>query len=89
LEGDGVAAFELGDGASGGAGGVAAGLVVAVGVEVGQAGCRHVPDGEERRVGDRESGLVGAAAGADWLVLGVKGANSRVAVRRRFGSTRG
>ncbi len=55
LEGDGVAeAFELGDEASGGAGGVAAGVVVAAGIGVGLAGLQHVPDGDEQRVGDRE-----------------------------------
>ena len=47
-------AFELGDEASGGAGGVAAGVVVAAGVEVGFAGLQDVPDGDEQRVSDRE-----------------------------------
>jgi hypothetical protein len=35
--------------ASGRAGGVAAGVVIAAGVEVGLAGLQHVPDGDEQR----------------------------------------
>ena len=37
-------------------GGVAAGVVVAAGVEVGLAGLQHVPDGDEQRVRDRDRG---------------------------------
>jgi transposase len=53
LQGDGVAeALELGDEASGGAFGVAAGEVVAAGVAVGLAGAEHVPDGGQDGVLD-------------------------------------
>src|SRR4051794_36750466 len=54
LKRDGVTeAFELGDEAFGGAGGVAAAVVVAAEVGVELAGGEHVPGGDEHRVLDR------------------------------------
>lgn len=44
--------FELGDEASGGAGRVAAGVVVAAGIEICLPGLEPVPDGDEQRVGN-------------------------------------